>query len=255
MKRTVFLLYGLASYLIFLVTFLYAIGFVGNLIVPKSIDAGVAGPFWTSLLINAALLGLFAVQHSGMARPAFKKRWTQIVPKPIERSTYVLFSSLALILLYWQWQPLPEVVWSVQSEPGRTVLWGLFGFGWALVLVATFMISHAHLFGVTQVHTFWRRREPEDPGFQTPGLYRMMRHPIMAGFFIAFWATPEMTTGHLIFSVATSGYILIALQLEERDLVRAFGRRYEQYRQRVPMFVPRPWRKEVRVPDPLREHA
>lgn len=242
MTRPLALLYGLACYVVFLFAFAYAIGFVGNLVVPRSIDSGEVGAFWPSLLVNVGLLGLFAVQHSVMARPAFKRWWTRFVPEPVERSTYVLFASLALLLLYWQWRPLPGVVWSVEHEAGRAVLWALFGIGWGLVLLSTFMISHAHLFGVKQVHTFWRREIPASPGFQTPGLYRHMRHPIMTGFLIAFWATPVMTVGHLVFALATTGYILIALQLEERDLVAAFGARYEAYRRRVPMFVPTPGR-------------
>lgn len=253
MKRAPFLLYGVVCYLIFFATFTYAIGFVGNLVVPKSIDSGAAGAFWPSLLINLGLLGLFALQHSGMARPGFKRWWTRLVPKPIERSTYVLFASLVLILLYWQWRPLPEVVWSVKQPEGRFALWALFGLGWGLVLVATFMISHAHLFGVAQVHRYWRGRAQADPGFQTPGLYRHMRHPIMTGFFVAFWATPDMTVGHLVFALATTGYILIALQLEERDLIRAFGDRYEAYRQHVPIFIPRWKRKRPDVQNSLQE--
>jgi len=192
------------------------------------------------VLVNAALLGFFAVQHSGMARPGFKRWWTRIVPEPIERSTYVLFASLALVLFFWLWRPLSGIVWSVETDAAHIALWALFTLGWGLVLLATFMISHAHLFGVRQVQDYAREREPLEPEFQTPGLYRHMRHPIMAGFLIAFWATPRMTVGHLLFALATTGYILLALQLEERDLVRAFGDRYESYRSRVPMFVPRP---------------
>lgn len=261
MTRPLALLYGLACYVVFLFAFAYAIGFVGNLVVPRSIDSGEAGAFWPSLLVNVGLLGLFAVQHSVMARPAFKRWWTRFVPEPVERSTYVLFASLALLLLYWQWRPLPGVVWSVEHEAGRAVLWALFGIGWGLVLLSTFMISHAHLFGVKQVHTFWSREEPASPGFQTPGLYRHMRHPIMTGFLIAFWATPVMTVGHLVFALATTGYILIALQLEEHDLVAAFGARYEAYRRRVPMFVPTPGRTPADVAEaapvqpPARETA
>lgn len=255
MTRTLALLYGFLCYVVFLFAFVYAIGFVGNLVVPKSIDSGEAGAFWPSLLVNLGLLGLFAVQHSVMARPGFKRWWTRFVPEPVERSTYVLFASLALLLLYWQWRPLPEVVWSVEHEVGRAVLWALFGLGWGLVLLSTFMISHAHLFGVKQVHAFWRRKQPASPGFQTPGLYRHMRHPIMAGFFVAFWATPAMTVGHLVFALATTGYILIAVQLEERDLVRAFGERYEAYRRQVPMFVPRPGRAPTAVTETLQEQA
>jgi methanethiol S-methyltransferase len=238
--------YGIASYVVFLGAFLYAIGFVGNLIVPKSIDTGEQAPFWQAVLANAALLGLFAIQHSGMARPGFKRRWTKIVPRPIERSTYVLLASLALALLYWQWRPLPAVVWDVQAGWARGLLWALFGIGWGIVLIATFMISHAHLFGLKQVTEHLRQVETSTMEFQTPGLYRYLRHPIMLGFFIAFWATPTMTVGHLIFAIATTGYILLALQLEERDLLARFGRRYEEYRERVPMFIPRPGGKASR---------
>lgn len=240
MSRTLAFVYGTVSYVIFLVTFLYAIGFVGNLIVPKSIDTGHSGPFWQALAVNAALLGLFAIQHSGMARPGFKRWWTRIVPKPIERSTYVLLASLVLVVLFWQWRPLPAIVWDVQVAWARGLLWALFALGWGIVLTATFMISHAHLFGLKQVYAHLRKEEPSTMEFQTPGLYRYLRHPIMLGFFIAFWATPAMTVGHLIFAIATTGYILLALQLEERDLLQRFGGRYREYRERVPMFIPRP---------------
>lgn len=239
MKKIIVFAYGMGCYLLFLGTFLYAIGFVGNLFVPKSIDSGVAGPFWLSLSINVALLGLFGVQHSAMARPGFKRWWTKIIPVPIERSTYVLCASLALIVLFWQWRPLPNVVWSVQSDVGRIALWSLCGLGWGLVLVSTFLISHAHLFGVSQVHAYFRRRQLSEPDFQTPSLYRYVRHPMQAGFLIAFWATPLMTGGRLVFALVTSAYILGALQLEERDLIRFFGKRYETYRERVPMLIPK----------------
>lgn len=243
MTRILAFAYGLVCYLTFLASFLYAIGFVANFVVPKSIDSGAVGAFWPSILINLALLGLFGLQHSGMARPGFKKWWTRVVPESIERSTYVLFASLALILLYALWQPLPAVVWHVEAEAGRIALWVLYGLGWGLVLVATFMISHAHLFGVRQVHDQLRGREPWEPGFQTPGLYRHIRHPIMAGFFIAFWATPHMTVGHLLFAGVTTAYILVALQLEEHDLKQTFGQPYRDYLKRVPAFIPRPKQK------------
>ncbi|MGK7370141.1 MAG: methanethiol S-methyltransferase [Candidatus Halalkalibacterium sp. M3_1C_030] len=243
MGRILAFIYGLVSYLIFLAAFLYAIAFVGGFYVPKTINSGEPGAFLPSLFINIALLGLFAVQHSGMARPGFKRWWTKIIPKPIERSTYVLLSSGVLILLMWQWQPMTGIVWSVESEWGRWILWGLFGLGWLLVLASTYMISHAHLFGLTQVYNFLKRRGLSGPKFQTPGFYRYVRHPLMLGFFIAFWATPEMTVGHLLFSGATTGYILIALQLEERDLIQTFGDKYRQYREQVPMIMPWPGRK------------
>lgn len=240
LARGLALAYGLVAYVIFLGTFLYAIGFVGNFLVPKSIDSGAAGPVQLSVALNLALLGLFGLQHSVMARPGFKRAWTRVVPEPIERSTYVLFASLALILLFAFWRPLPATVWNLANEPGRLALWGLFGLGWAIVLVSTFMISHAHLFGLRQVAEHARRRAVSGPEFQTPGFYRYVRHPIMVGFFIAFWATPTMSRGHLLFAVVTTVYILVALRFEERDLRRAFGERYERYRERVPMFVPRP---------------
>lgn len=242
MTRVLAFLYGLACYLTFLATFLYAIGFVGNLAVPKAIDSGATGAFWPSLLVDALLLGLFALQHSAMARPAFKRGWTRVVPPPVERSTYVLLASLALVLLFWLWQPLPALVWQAEAAWARALLWGLFGLGWGVVLAATFMISHAHLFGLKQVHEHLRRQAPPELGFTTVGLYRHVRHPIMLGFVIAFWATPEMSVSHLVFALATTGYILVALQLEERDLIGALGEPYRAYRQRVPMLLPRPRR-------------
>lgn len=241
MLRILSFLYGVVNYLVFLGVFLYAIAFVGDFLVPKTINSG--GPetaFWLALLINAGLLGLFAVQHSGMARQGFKEWWTQIVPEPIERSTYVLFTNAVLILLFWQWRPLTDVVWSVEAAWGQYVLWGLFALGWALVLVATFMISHAHLFGVKQVYEHMQGEEPSAPEFQVPGFYRYVRHPLILGFLIAFWATPEMTVGHLVFALATTGYSFVGLYLEERDLIARFGERYRAYRERVPMLVPRP---------------
>jgi protein-S-isoprenylcysteine O-methyltransferase Ste14 len=243
MRRVLAYIYGVVSYVIFLGAFLYSIAFVGDFYVPKTINSGEPGPLIPSVIINVVLLGLFAIQHSGMARPGFKKWWTKIIPKPIERSTYVLFASAVLILLMWQWQPLPGVVWSVESEVGRGLLWALFGLGWLIVLISTYLISHFHLFGLQQVHDFLKQRGIQNPKFQTPGFYRYIRHPLMLGFFIAFWAIPDMTQGHLLFSIATTGYILIALQLEENDLLEAFPKRYRKYREQVPMFIPRPGRK------------
>lgn len=239
MLGAVGVLYGVVCYAIFLGSFLYAIGFVGNLIVPKSIDSAPGQGAGVSLLINAALLGLFAVQHSVMARQGFKKAWTRIVPAPVERSTFVLFSSLILILLYWQWQPILSPVWEVTNEVGRTVLWALFGIGWLTVLISTFVINHFDLFGLRQVMLNARKKKYTPLKFTAGGLYRFLRHPIMLGFIIAFWATPSMSAGHLLFAVATTGYIIVGIVLEERDLVALHGQSYLNYRKRVPMLVPR----------------
>jgi protein-S-isoprenylcysteine O-methyltransferase Ste14 len=238
MKRSLILLYGVASYLVFFATFLYAIGFVGNLWVPKAMDSPRDTTLGMALAINLGLLSLFALQHSVMARPAFKRAWTRVIPESAERSTYTLLSSLALILLFWQWRPLGGVVWDVQNGIARALIYAAFAFGWGLVLVATFLINHFDLFGLRQVWLQFRGQPYRALPFKTPGPYRLVRHPLYVGWFFAFWATPTMTVTHLVFAVMTTAYILVAIQLEERDLVDALPE-YAQYRRRVPMLVPR----------------
>lgn len=230
--------YGVFSYVVFFFTFLYALGFVGNLVVPKGIDSAPTLPFGWALLINVLLLALFAVQHSVMARPAFKRWWTRWVPESAERSTYVLFSSLALIVLFIFWQPLGGVIWDVRNPAGQVALYALFLFGWSLVLVATFLINHFDLFGLRQVWLQLIGKPYQPLAFVTPGPYRVVRHPLYVGWLFAFWATPLMTVTHLVFALVTTAYILFAVRLEERDLVAAYPQ-YEAYRRRVPMLVPR----------------
>lgn len=232
--------YGVGVYGFFLATFLYAIAFVGNLPVPRTVDRGPSASLGEALVIDVLLLGLFAVQHSVMARPGFKRWWTRFVPQPVERTTYVLFASLALALLYWQWRPIPEILWSVANPLGATVLQAVFWLGWALVLFSTFLINHFELFGLRQVYARLRGRTVPAPVFKAPLLYKNVRHPIYLGFLLAFWATPTMTMGHLLFAVATTGYIMIGIYLEERDLVDLFGDQYRRYREQVSMIIPLP---------------
>jgi len=239
LQRTAMFGYGVLAYALFLVTALYAIGFIGGFLVPTTLDGTPRMPFWPALAIDALLLGLFAVQHSVMARPAFKRWWTRIVPEPIERSTYVLLSSVALLLLFALWQPIGGIVWDVEDMNGRVVLYALYAFGWALVFATTFLINHFDLFGLRQVWLHLRGRPYTHLRFVTPGPYRMVRHPLYVGWLFAFWATPTMTVAHLVFALATTAYILIAIQFEERDLVAAHGDDYRLYRARVPMLVPR----------------
>lgn len=238
MSKFIGFVYGVAAYCFFLAAFLYAVGFVADWLVPKSIDSGAGGDLPASLLINTVLLGIFAVQHSVMARPGFKKWWTQIVPHSIERSTYVLLSSLALLLLYWQWQPLPDVVWEANDPAAVTALWILHALGWLTALASTFAISHVDLFGLRQVYLNVRGKNYSPVDFRIVGLYKLVRHPLMLGFIVAFWATPRMTVGHLFFAAATTLYIFIALQFEERDLLANYGDKYREYKNRVPMVLP-----------------
>ena len=238
MKRLAAFAYGVVCYGVFFATFLYAIAFLGNFGITNSMDAAPTGSVTAAVLINLGLLVVFALQHSVMARPAFKRVWTKIVPKPVERSTYVLASSLALILLFWLWQPIGGFIWDVQNPTAQAIVYGIYGFGWGLLLLSTFLIDHFDLFGLRQVYLHLRGREYEEPKFRTPWLYKLVRHPIYVSWLIIFWATPVMTVAHLIFAVVTTVYILVAIQLEERDLVNIHGKTYERYREEVPALVP-----------------
>jgi methanethiol S-methyltransferase len=243
MSRLLAFLYGLASYAVFFVTFLYAIGFVERFVVPKTIDSGAVVPMQTALLIDVLLMSVFAIQHSVMARPQFKEWWTRFVPKTVERSTYVLLASLALALLLWQWRPMPAVLWQVADPGVAMALTGLSLVGFFIVLTSTFLINHFELFGLHQVANNLTGREMPVQRFRTPLYYRFVRHPIYLGFVIAFWVTPTMTLGHFVFAAVTTAYIVVGILLEERDLVDTFGDEYRNYRSRVPMLLP--WRRPL----------
>jgi protein-S-isoprenylcysteine O-methyltransferase Ste14 len=238
-RRILVLGYGVIAYVAFLAAFAYTIGFLANVVVPKGVDDGTTGPAWAAVVIDAGLLGLFAVQHSVMARPWFKRWWTRFVPAAIERSTFVLAASLVVALLLWQWRPLPDTVWSVETGWVRGLLWTLYAAGWAILVLSTFLIGHFDLFGLRQVLARARRTSYTEPGFRQPLFYRIVRHPIMVGFLIAFWATPDMSVGRLLFVGAASGYILVGVRFEEHDLRRHLGEPYQRYAEEVPRFIPR----------------
>jgi protein-S-isoprenylcysteine O-methyltransferase Ste14 len=246
-NRIAALLYGIVCYVFFLAVFLYAIGFIGNVAVPKSIDSGPASPWQEALVIDAVLLSLFAVQHSGMARVGFKRAWTRIVPAPVERSTYVLIASAVLALVMWQWRPIPSSIWDVQNGSGRVALQALFWLGWFGVLLSTWLVDHFGLFGLRQVYAYFKGVPYENPKFKTPALYKLVRHPLYLGFIIAFWSTPRMTAGHLFFAVMCTAYIVVAIQFEERDLMHFYGEAYRTYRQQVSMLIPLRFRAAERA--------
>jgi protein-S-isoprenylcysteine O-methyltransferase Ste14 len=243
MAGLVAVIYGILAYGVTLVALLYLIGFTGNLIVPKTIDSGAAGPLLQSVIVDTLLIGLFAVQHSVMARQGFKRWWTRIVPPSVERSTYVLAASFTLLLLYWQWQPIPALVWTVHNPIAAAVLEGVFWLGWVVLVASTFLLSHFELFGLSQVFARLFGKQQSEAKFRAPLLYRRVRHPIYLGVLLAVWATPAMTVGHLLFAVVITAYILIGIQLEEHDLIEQFGDKYRRYRQHAPMLVPLPGRK------------
>lgn len=244
MKKFLTLGYGLICYLAFFATILYAIGFVGDMIVPKTIDSNPAAPLWKSMVVNASLLLLFAVQHSVMARPAFKRWWTGIIPVYLERSTYVLLASLCLMLLMWQWQPMGGLIWLVTNETLQTVLMVSYFIGWGLVFISTFLINHFDLFGLRQVWLQFLGKPYHALPFRVPLFYRFVRHPLYLGFLIAFWSTAVMTAAHLLFALLTTGYILTAIRFEEKDLQHHFGKKYQDYKKRVPMILPFSKRKK-----------
>ena len=253
MRKTFAFIYGVLAYVLFLGVFLYAIGFVWNVVVPKTLDAGLSPLPGPPLVADLALLGLFALQHSGMARRGFKRRWTKLVPWHVERSTYVLVATLLLAAVMWGWKPLPATVWRVVDPRFSAFLFAIPAVGWLTVLLSTFLIDHFHLFGLRQAWSHLRGRERESPRFQTPLLYRYVRHPLYLGFILAFWATPEMSAGHLLFAVLTTGWMLLAIQLEERDLVREHGDAYRRYRNRVGMLLPVPRGRKDAPESPLDE--
>lgn len=241
MKKTIYLVYAGFCYLVFLITFLYLIGFVENLLVPKSIDAiaiTTAKPWFIALLINFCLISLFAIQHSVMARQGFKDRWKKIIPAPVERSTYVLFASIVLIILYFFWQPLPFVIWDFSETTTGIILFIVSFTGWGIVLLSTFLINHFQLFGLQQVYQFVIKRQQQTDTFRTPLLYKIVRHPLYLGFIIAFWVAPVMTAGHLFFSIGMTIYILIGIYHEEKDLVNTHGESYKQYVKQTPKINP-----------------
>jgi protein-S-isoprenylcysteine O-methyltransferase Ste14 len=241
MGRFIAFLYGIVAYAVFLISFLNAVGFVENLIVPKTIDSGSAGPIVEAATINVALMSLFAIQHSVMARPQFKAWWTRFVPASVERTTYVLLSSLVLLLLCWQWRPMPSIIWQVENPQVAAAITGLSFVGWLLALTSTFLINHFELFGLHQVTNNLAGRPMPAARFRVPLYYKFVRHPLYLGFIIAFWAAPTMTAGHLLFSVVTTSYIVVGALLEEQDLLALFGDEYRRYREQVSMLVP--WRK------------